>query len=205
MSKEERDGCKFLVTTGGVSVRAQGYDSEEEARATWKYYSQWPHEHATLYRRVEEGEIVDRANHIHDVKAEGEAAIKAMETFLQSRAVPPDHPLLNSIKTIAGRKDDTGKLRYSLLPAGTVEQILEVLEFGAVKYAPDNWKKVPGAFTRYYDAAIRHLVAGYLGNTKDSESGYSHFAHAGCCILFLLWLERNPGKELIDITHQVKE
>lgn len=30
-----------------------------------------------------------------------------------------------------GRKDDNSKLRYSLLPVGTVNQVVQVLEFGS--------------------------------------------------------------------------
>ncbi len=37
--------------------------------------------------------------------------------------------------TKQGRKDDTKKRRYSLLPTGTVNQVVDVLEFGAEKYS----------------------------------------------------------------------
>ena len=47
-----------------------------------------------------------------------------------------------------GRKDDSAKIRYSLLPVGTVNQVVQVLEFGSKKYADNNWQKVPNAKTR---------------------------------------------------------
>ena len=90
-----------------------------------------------------------------------------------------------------GAKHDGGKLRYSLLPKGTVNEVLKVLEFGAKKYAPDNWMKVDNAQTRYYDAALRHITAWHEGEKLDSETGVSHIAHALCCLHFLMWFELN--------------
>lgn len=89
-----------------------------------------------------------------------------------------------------GIKHDAAKPRWSLLPAGTVAQIVAVLEFGARKYAPDNWQRVPDARQRYYDALHRHVEAWWTGERTDPETGQHHLAHAGCCVLFLLWLDR---------------
>ena len=90
-----------------------------------------------------------------------------------------------------GTKHDSHKVRYSLLPKGVLEKVLNVLEFGATKYAVENWKEVPNARTRYYDAAMRHIQAWYYGETKDPETGESHLAHAICCLMFLLWFDNN--------------
>lgn len=89
-----------------------------------------------------------------------------------------------------GRKYDTGKPDYTLLPWDAVEEIVKVLDFGARKYARDNWKHVEGAETRYLAAALRHITAHARGEKDDHETGISHLAHAGCCILFLLSLEK---------------
>lgn len=87
------------------------------------------------------------------------------------------------------KKLDTGKRRYSLLPAHALGIVVDVLEYGSRKYAPGNWAKCPPSENmRYYDAAIRHLEAWRTGDTLDEESGLSHLAHAACCILFLLGL-----------------
>lgn len=90
-----------------------------------------------------------------------------------------------------GQKHDASKPRYSLLPTGSVERVIDVLEFGATKYAPNNWQHVSDARTRYYDATMRHLSAWWQGEKYDAESGLHHLAHAACCILFLLWFERS--------------
>lgn len=88
-----------------------------------------------------------------------------------------------------GRKDDSNKPRYSLLPTGTVSQVIQVMEYGAVKYDPGNWKLVENARTRYYDAAMRHIDDWWNGSTTDSESSLPHLAHAICCLLFLMWFD----------------
>ena len=88
-----------------------------------------------------------------------------------------------------GRKADKGKPRWSLLPRGAVKQVIDVLEFGAQKYAPGNWKRVPDARTRYYDALHRHVEAWWRGEKVDPDSGLPHLAHAACCVLFLLWFD----------------
>lgn len=90
-----------------------------------------------------------------------------------------------------GRKDDADKLRWSLIPVGVINDYIQVLEFGAKKYDVDNWKHVPDAHFRYYDAAMRHINAWWEGEAVDKESGLSHLAHAMCCITFLMWLEKN--------------
>lgn len=89
-----------------------------------------------------------------------------------------------------GRKDDSAKRRYSLLPKGTVNSVVDVLEYGAsTKYEIDNWQKVPSARTRYYDAAMRHIDAWFNGDLKDAETGLPHLAHAICCLMFLMWFD----------------
>ena len=92
-----------------------------------------------------------------------------------------------------GRKFDTGKPDFTLLPWDAVEQVVRVLDFGAKKYARDNWKHVADADRRYLAAAFRHLAAHAKGEVNDPETGISHLAHAGCCVLFLLSLEQSHG------------
>ena len=96
---------------------------------------------------------------------------------------------VNLSRDTAGRKHDSNKPRYSLLPENTVHNVIQVLEYGAVKYEPDNWKYVPSARTRYYDAAMRHIDDWWNGSEVDEESSLPHLAHAICCLLFLLWFD----------------
>lgn len=98
-----------------------------------------------------------------------------------------------------GRKDDTGKRQWSLIPWDVVEDVVQVLEFGAKKYAPENWKKVPNARERYFDALMRHVLAWRSGEQNDPETGLNHLAHAGCCLMFLLWFEGRRATVQLDI------
>lgn len=86
-------------------------------------------------------------------------------------------------------KFDGNKAPLELLPAPALEAISEVLAFGKAKYAAWNWAK-GFAWSRLIGAALRHLFAFARGEDKDPESGLSHLAHAGCCILFLIAHER---------------
>ena len=87
---------------------------------------------------------------------------------------------------IRGVKYDNGKPQWSLLPFRALTQVVEVLTYGAKKYAPDNWKKVPDARRRYIDAGFRHFTAYASGETHDPETGKHHLAHAICCMLYLV-------------------
>lgn len=86
----------------------------------------------------------------------------------------------------AGVKYDNGKPQWSLLPFKALTQVVEVLTYGAKKYAPDNWKKVPNAKQRYIDAGFRHFAAYASGETHDPETGKHHLAHAICCLLYIV-------------------
>lgn len=89
--------------------------------------------------------------------------------------------------TKEGQKHDQAKPRFSLIPQAPLWQVVEVLEFGANKYGAENWRHVPNAKERYFNACHRHLNAWWAGEKVDSESGLPHLAHAVCCLMFLMW------------------
>jgi hypothetical protein len=92
---------------------------------------------------------------------------------------------------LVGAKFDAGKPGWALMPWGALGQVQEIIDYGAKKYAPNNWKTLDGWRDRYFSAAMRHLIAWYQGEDTDPESGKSHLAHACCSLLFLLHLEGN--------------
>jgi len=95
-----------------------------------------------------------------------------------------------------GLKKDTGKDRWDLLPFKQVGEAVKVLTFGTnKKYTDDNWKYVDNPRKRYFAAAMRHLATWFEGEKVDIETGYSHLAHAVCCILFLMWGDDNNNDD----------
>ena len=89
-------------------------------------------------------------------------------------------------KVKEGVKYDKEKPDYSLIPPSALEDMVKVLTFGAEKYDRHNWKKLDNLEDRYFAAAQRHLWAVMRGETHDPESGEHHYAHALCCIMYLL-------------------
>jgi len=123
------------------------------------------------------------------ITAEPCSSCKAYSKFVDARAfedvvVPP--PPAPTTMVVEGVKFDNDKPQWGLMPWKALSQVVDVLTYGARKYAPDNWKKVPNARQRYIDAGFRHFTAYASGEKNDSETGKSHLAHAMCCLLFLL-------------------
>ena len=97
-----------------------------------------------------------------------------------------------------GMKYDSEKPDYSLLPPNALEETVKVLTFGAKKYSPGNWKKLNSASARYFAAAQRHMWALQKDEENDPESGYHHAAHAACCLLFILEIDKTRNSDIID-------
>lgn len=101
--------------------------------------------------------------------------------------------------TSGGRKFDGGKRQYGLVPPIAFAQFVDVLTVGAKKYEPDNWRRVPNAVDRYFDAAMRHMWDGWkAGEQLDPETQKHHLAHAMCCLAFIIDLEMEKGNEAIQ-------
>lgn len=88
-----------------------------------------------------------------------------------------------------GKKFDSAKPKMYLLPPKAIVEVSKVLTFGAEKYDEENWRKLDNLQNRYTGGALRHLFAHLDGELKDPETGYSHLAHAMCCLLFKLEIE----------------
>lgn len=84
-----------------------------------------------------------------------------------------------------GHKNDSGKSPMGLLPRYSLEQVAEVLGFGAGKYGKSNWRSGI-AVQRNLDAALRHIYAANECEDCDPESGLPHLAHAVCDLLFVI-------------------
>ncbi len=96
-------------------------------------------------------------------------------------------------------KHDEEKVRLDLLSPIALNEIAKVLTFGAKKYSDHNWRN-GFKWSRLLGATLRHIFAFIGGQDKDPETGLSHLAHAGSCIMFLLEHE-STHKDLDDRYH----
>jgi hypothetical protein len=81
------------------------------------------------------------------------------------------------------------KLKWSLVDFKSLEDMVRVLEFGAKKYEPENWKK--GLYTReIIESMIRHLTEFLNGEDNDIESNLPHTGHILCNAMFLSYMMR---------------
>lgn len=91
------------------------------------------------------------------------------------------------------KKFDGDKVRMELFPLPVAESISKVLTFGAKKYAPNGWQKLPNAVQRYWGALFRHMSLLQSGELVDEDSGLPHIYHVGCNITFLIhFYDENP-------------
>ncbi len=85
-------------------------------------------------------------------------------------------------KDVAGRS----KPWMGLIPVASMEGLARVMELGAKKYGPYNWRAKPIKNMVYAHAALRHLFAWIGGQSVDPESGQSHLAHVASCMMIIL-------------------
>lgn len=92
-------------------------------------------------------------------------------------------------------RGNSGKARWSLLPIEVLEPVVQVLMFGAKKYAAWNFTNKEGlSWTETGESMQRHLNAWLRGEDNDPESGLSHLGHIGCNLLFLLYYRMYASK-----------
>ena len=87
-----------------------------------------------------------------------------------------------------GRKDDTKKLRYDLIPPYPLAELAEVYTIGARKYGDGNYLKGI-AWSRITAALMRHLEAWRMGDTVDQEDRQHHLASVAWCAFTLMLFE----------------
>lgn len=98
---------------------------------------------------------------------------------------------------ITGVKKDEGKPRWELVPFDAIRGVVEILTFGAKKYAARNWERGI-AYGRVFGAIMRHLTSWWGGENLDPESGKSHLDHAMCELMFLSAYEKRGMISLDD-------
>lgn len=129
---------------------------------------------------------------------------------MEVRIVYKEPSLPETIEQIGGVKFDSGKPRMDLIDGEALEELARVLDFGARKYAENNWRKGI-KLSRLLAASMRHLTAIIRGETYDQETGLQHAAHLMCCAMFLIWTIKHrqdlddrwkPGAENVTSTQE---
>ena len=94
-----------------------------------------------------------------------------------------------------GDRYNLGKPQWSLVPFHALVPMVRVLEFGAKKYSPHNWKDgLP--VTEICESMLRHIYAFLEGEDIDPESGLPHWGHIQCNALFLAFMmEKRPDMD----------
>ena len=121
-----------------------------------------------------------------------------LEEATAGRPGPVTATIAPTVPPGTGQKYDSGKQRYDLIPPYALEEFVKVLTVGAKKYADENWRIVPNAKKRYFAALNRHIWAIKRGETVDKEDGLHHFAHALCCLFFLLEFELDSNADAVQ-------
>src|SRR6185437_14882194 len=88
----------------------------------------------------------------------------------------------NNPKTIHGDK----KPDMSLVPPVAILSEARVMQLGAAKYGPYNWRERTVSARVYTAAAMRHILQWQDGEDIDPESGESHLAHARACLAIIM-------------------
>lgn len=83
-----------------------------------------------------------------------------------------------------GLRHDQGKLRYDLVNADAHRGMVEIITFGAQKYADRNWENGM-KWSKVIASLKRHLAAIEAGEDYDPESGKLHIDHVACNAHFL--------------------
>ena len=91
---------------------------------------------------------------------------------------PPD----NNPKSVLGMR----KPSMACVPPIAFLHLSKAMMNGQEKYGLMNWRENYISASIYYDAAMRHLISWYDGETMDPESGVHHLGHVMACCAILL-------------------
>src|SRR3990167_10208167 len=91
------------------------------------------------------------------------------------------------------KRFNQGKPKWSLVHFKSLEPMIQVLEFGAVKYSADNWKKGLDS-KEILESMQRHLGALMDGQDTDPESKLHHIGHIMCNAMFYSYFYGTSNK-----------
>lgn len=105
---------------------------------------------------------------------------------LEKLPISPAVPVAESTERTDGMlRYNSGKHRLTLIPASLNRYTGAVLEYGAIKYDANNWRK-GGSWTSAIDSLQRHIDAFREGEDFDAESALPHLAHMAFNVMILI-------------------
>ena len=106
-----------------------------------------------------------------------------------------EEQIKNSMSLGLAARANADKPRWGLLALEVFEPVVQVLMFGAKKYAAWNFTNKEGlSWTETGESMQRHLSAWMRGEDLDPESGLPHLGHIGCNLMFLLYYRMYASK-----------
>lgn len=96
----------------------------------------------------------------------------------------------NVKNTPLGDRLNSGKPQWHLIDFKALEPMVRVMEYGANKYSPDNWKKGQNC-TTLLDCLLRHTFALAGGEETDPESKVHHIGHILTNAMMLSYMIQN--------------
>jgi hypothetical protein len=157
----------------GVMCKITGYDVlvQDQVSALRSMLESTP------YHFVTRRDLLDKEDFRQAIRDAYEAHQKSTPSLC-----PPDKAL----------RYNTGKPKWSLVDFESLLPMIEVLEYGAEKYAPHNWKKgLP--VSEIVDSLLRHTTSFMAGEDLDPESKKLHVGHMMCNLMFLVYtLQHHP-------------
>lgn len=92
-----------------------------------------------------------------------------------------------------GRKDDSGKARYDLIPAEALDALARLYGQGAAHYGDRNWENGL-RYGRVFAALMRHAWAWWRGQRNCPIDGQHHMSSVAWCALALQTLEQTHAE-----------
>ena len=111
----------------------------------------------------------------------------------------PEYNRPQQLNSETALRYNKGKLAWGLVYWKALSFMVEVLMFGANKYAPNNWKKGMNKM-KLLESMQRHINALFDGETHDEDSKLHHIGHVMCNCMFYAFYVLNP---LTEIPYQI--
>lgn len=118
--------------------------------------------------------------------AETEQAKKEWEDTVEPPAAWPTDPYATLPDTNPKSRYGVKKPGFHTIPPVALIHLGQVMDLGAAKYGPFNWREHAVSFSVYYNALLRHLFAVLDGEWIDPESRAPHLAHVMACASIVL-------------------